>query len=199
VLAAAPDGSSIVYVGKSGENGRQLYLKRTDRLDVVPLPGTEDALNPFFSPDAKWVGFFAGGKLKKISIADGAIHTVCDCPIASGAAWGSDNVIVFAGGLFRPGTGAQPGGLLQVPASGGTPRTLTSPGPGEAQHRWPSLLPGGRVVVYTTTNSCSGLEEPRLVAVGPAANGPTRQATYVVRGRRPSAASRKKRCCSAVA
>ena len=160
LLAIAPDGSSVVYVGRSAAGTRrQLFLRRRD-VDAVPLPKTENAASPFYSPDGLSVGFFADGQLKTVSLSDGNVKVVAAAASApSGGAWASDNTIVF------PGTGFIDG-LMRVPASGGTPQPLTRLVQGEeAMHRWPSLSPTDPVVVYTTSNTTSpGLEEPRLVA-----------------------------------
>jgi Tol biopolymer transport system component/predicted Ser/Thr protein kinase len=165
-IAVSPDGASLVYVGRVASTEPRLYLRRMDRLEGVLLAGTEGATSPFFSPDGKSVGFFAGGRLKKLSVADGIVQTVCVTPQRPdatqsgtqeyGAAWGDDNVILF---------GSPVGGLMRVAASGGTPERATELGSGEAAHRWPALVPRSRVVVYTTSVTTGpGLEEPRLVA-----------------------------------
>ena len=67
-----------------------------DSLEAKPIPGTEGAVNPFFSPDGQWLGFFAGGKLKKVSVSGGAALTLGDAAIPRGASWGSQGMIAFA-------------------------------------------------------------------------------------------------------
>ena len=95
MLALSPDGAHLVYAaGRSGS--RQLYLRAMDSLEGEPIPGTEGASTPFFSPDGDWVGFFAEGKLKKVSISGGAPLTLCDARNPSGASWGTNDTIVFA-------------------------------------------------------------------------------------------------------
>ena len=163
-LAVAPDGRSLVYSARSPTTGSQLYLRRMDGLDGVPLAGTEGGIAPFFSPDGGRVGFFAAGRLKTITLADGTVKTLTQAA-PYGGVWRTDGVIIFGSASGAAGRGAVLGGLRQVPASGGEAATLTKLHAGEAAHRWPSLLRGGRVVVYTTTNSTApGLEEPRIVA-----------------------------------
>jgi serine/threonine-protein kinase len=160
LLAIAPDGSSLVYVGRTAaEAERQLFLSRLDLNDAEPLAGTEGATSPFYSSDGMFVAFFAANRLKKVSLVDRAVLTVATGTAQPwGGAWTRDGTIAFSGQGFVDG-------LMRVPAVGGTPEPLTRLGPGEAVHRWPSLSPSGRIVVYTTTNTIGpGLEEPRLVA-----------------------------------
>ena len=159
LVAIAPDGRSLVYVSRTAAAaGRQLFLRRMDRGDAQPLAGTDGALSPFYSPDGSSVGFFAGGRLKKVSLVDRAVQTVANDIGSSSGVWTRDNTIIVTGRGFVEG-------LMRVSAVDGTREPLTRLEPGEALHRWPSLSPSGRIVVYTTTNTIGpGLEEPHLVA-----------------------------------
>jgi len=141
-LVLSPDGTRLVYVGKH-RGGTQLYLRALDHLEPTPLAGTEDASGPFFSPDGKWVGFFAQGKLKKLSLMGGGPLTLCDAPESRGASWAGDDTIVFAP--------VQSGGLWQVSSSALTPQVVTKPElkRGDVTHRWPELLPAGKAVLFT--------------------------------------------------
>src|SRR5262249_31427372 len=117
VLAMSPDGSRLVYAANRG-GSTQLYLRFIDRFEATPIPGTEGAETPIFSPDGQSVGFFADGKLKKVSLSGGAPLTLCNASINRGASWGPDDTMIFTpynvySGLFR------------VSASGGMPRPLT--------------------------------------------------------------------------
>jgi serine/threonine-protein kinase len=112
---------------------------------ATPLAGTEGAACPFFSPDGQWIAFFGGGRLKKIAVTGGAPVTLADATNARGGSWAEDGTIVFA-----PGS-ASGDGLWRVPAAGGMAERLTTPAPGEATHRWPQVLPGGRAVLYTVS------------------------------------------------
>jgi Tol biopolymer transport system component len=139
-LALSPDGRSLVYAARR-EGDIRLYLRGLDAFDAKPLPGTDGAAYPFFSPDGAWVAFFADGKLKRQSIAGGSPITVCDVPLpARGGTWGPDGTIVVAGA----------NGLLRVPSGGGTPTPLgdqnadTSP-----RLTWPHFLPDGRTLLAT--------------------------------------------------
>jgi serine/threonine protein kinase/Tol biopolymer transport system component len=140
-VAISPDGTELAYVNGHGET-TQVFLRPLDRLESQPLPGTANATSPFFSPDGQWVGFFADGKLKKVSIHGGEPAALCDAPINRSATWGPDNSIIFVPTLF--------GGLMRVSAAGGSPEVLTTPdaSKGERSHRWPEILPGGKAVVF---------------------------------------------------
>src|SRR6266849_1884625 len=94
-VALSPDGTHLAYVARQGGT-QQLYLRAMDSLEARPIPGTEGAVNPFFSPDGQWVGFFAGGKLKKVSVGGGAAITLGDAADPRGASWGSQGMIIFA-------------------------------------------------------------------------------------------------------
>jgi Tol biopolymer transport system component len=140
-VAISPDGTEIAYVAGHAQT-TQIFLRLLDRLEPQPLAGTANATSPFFSPDGQWVGFFADGKLKKVSIHGGDPTTLCDTAINRNGAWGPDNAIIFAPALFS--------GLMRVSAAGGSPEVLTTPdfSKGEISHRWPEILPGGRAVVF---------------------------------------------------
>ena len=136
----------MVFVARkaSGEPP-QLYARRLEQLAASPVSGTEDARDPFFSPDGQWIGFFAGGKLKKVAVTGGAAVTLCDAPDARGGTWSEDGTI-----LFTPSR-ANGVGLSRVSSAGGTAEVVTTPdrAAGEGVHRWPQALPGGRAVLFT--------------------------------------------------
>jgi serine/threonine-protein kinase len=139
-VALSPDGTYLVYVAREG-GAQQVYLRAMDSLESKPILGTEGAVNPFFSPDSQWVGFFAGGKLKKVSLNGGAALALGDTSRPGGGSWGSQGVIAFG-----PIIGSSV--LLQMPDSVGAPQPLTRFGKGEASHRWPEFLPGGKAVLF---------------------------------------------------
>jgi serine/threonine-protein kinase len=148
-LALSPDGKLIVYPADTvNSDTRLLYLQPVNRQVGRVLEGTMGGETPFFSPDGKWVGFFADGKLKKVSIDGGDPQVICDAKAPSGGAWGVNDTIVFADGA-----------VWQVAAAGGTPRQITQLKPGE-QHSWPSLLPNGKLLFNLTQQ---GQIIPRVV------------------------------------
>jgi serine/threonine-protein kinase len=147
-IALAPDGSRLVYVGNHG-GSTQLYLRAIDRFEATPIAGTEGAESPFFSPDGQSVGFFAEGKLKKVSLGGGMPVRLCSAPLNRGASWGPDDSIIFAPSVSS--------GLFRVSAAGGTPKPLTIPDrkKGQISHRWPEILPGGKAVLFTIWSAAS--------------------------------------------
>ena len=151
-VAISPDGQQVVFTATAG-NRTQLYVRSLNRMDVTPLPGTDGAASPFFSPDGQWMGFSAGAKLKKVSLQGGAVATLADAPNIRGEAWAPDDSI-----WFTPNNAT---GLWKVPASGGTAAPLTTLGSGELSHRWPQLVPGGRAVIFTIWND-TGFDGGRI-------------------------------------
>jgi len=120
--ALSPDGSRLVLVARKPGQVRQLYVRRLDQLEVTPLPGTENASSPFFSPDGHWLAFFANAKLKKVPIDGGTVVTICDAPSGRGGSWGDDGSIVFTPNSSGAVT------LLRVSAAGGRPEQLITAG-----------------------------------------------------------------------
>ena len=149
-VAISPDGTHLAYVAREGLT-QQVYLRAMDSLEARPIPGTEgpvggtNYVEPFFSPDSQWLGFFAGGKLKKISVSGGAPQTICDVLISNGASWGSRGMIAIAPG--------QVSSLLQVAEAGGTPQQLLHNEQGVSFGGWPDFLPGGKAVLFATSNN----------------------------------------------
>jgi len=138
-LAISPDGSRLVYRA----NGR-LYQRRLNSFELEEIPGTDDGSSPFFSPDGKWIGFFASGKLKKISLSGGSsVDLAENVNDNRGGTWSSDGTIVY-----EPLGNA---GLYRVSADGGSASKLTTLDTlqGERTHRWPQFLPDGKNVIFT--------------------------------------------------
>ena len=158
-LALSPDGTHLAYVARQG-GIQQIYLRAMDSLDCKVIPGTEGGFNPFFSPDSQWVGFFAGGKLKKVSVSGGAALTLGDAGNPFGASWSGQGVIAFAP---EPVSAIQ-----QVPEAGSAPRPLTRFEKGEVAHRWPDFLSDGKAVLFTfaATNNNWTNAQVAIQAVG---------------------------------
>jgi Tol biopolymer transport system component len=144
-FALSPDGHYLV-IDANGEKGRQLWVRALDSLQAQPLAGTEDATFPFWSPDSRYIGFFAQDKLKRIAVNGGPVQTLCDAPQGRGGTWNQEGVILFAP--------APSGGLNRVPALGGEPAPVTK-SEGLSSHRFPVFLPDGRRFLYLVTQSGS--------------------------------------------
>ena len=138
-IAVSPDGARIVYVGRDSGGSTWLYSRNLDRPEPVQIAGTDGGAHPFFSPDGLWLGFQQDNRLRKVSLAGGAVVTICECPGAAGS-WGPGDVIVFGSNNT----------LFRVSAAGGRPDTLARPdSAGGDSYRWPDLLPDGQAVLFT--------------------------------------------------
>ena len=155
-LAISPDGTTLAYIARDN-TGSHLYLRRLDEFKARQVPDTEDAFEPFFSPDGEWVGFFAAGKLRRVRVAGGAPLTVTPATSGVGASWGTDDTIVFS-----PSIGA---GLWRASVDGGALEQLTQPdyGDGGYGHVWPKLLPGERSVLFSLWASDQQVNGPRIL------------------------------------
>jgi len=151
-VAISPDGTQIAYVATHAGT-RQLFLRALDSLESRPLADTEGANTPFFSPDGQWLGFVAGGILKKISLSGGTPVTLGWAPFPAGASWGSNGTIVFA-----PGTKSV---LEQISDAGGAQQALTRLDQKTLDHRWPEMLPGSEEVLFDVM--VNGLSDQRIV------------------------------------
>ena len=135
-----------------GASGK-LWVQSLSSGVTAALPATERGLFPFWSPDSRSIGFFAGGKLKTIDAAGGPAQVLCDAPTPRGGSWGRGGDIVFAAD-FR-------GGLSRVPASGGTPVAATKlDAAHHTTHRWPWFLPDGKHFLYLAANHANPKSQP---------------------------------------
>ena len=123
----------------------RLFTRRLDQPATTELAGTAGAYAPFFSPDGRWVAFFAGGRLKKVSVEGGAVIDLCAAPNGRGGSWGGNgNIIAVL---------SNTGGLSRIPSAGGVPAPVSELAQGEGTHRWPQILPGGTAVLFTTSGT----------------------------------------------
>jgi len=147
-LAVSPDGRRIAFAAASADGKSLLWVRSLDTLSAQALAGTEGAVRPFWSPDSRFLGFFADGKLKKIEVSGGPPITLCDASGGGGGAWSRDGVIVFSPAPFSA--------FEKVSASGGTPATATKLSPGDVIHVRPAFLPDGRHFLYRAGVSGQG-------------------------------------------
>ncbi len=154
-IAVSPDGRHLAFTAVTGGKN-QLWVRAFDATDAKPLQGAQDAFFPFWSPDNRFIGFFANGRLKKIEATGGPVQTLCEVEIPMGGAWSRDGVILFA---------QVPLGLLKISAAGGevTPVTTYDKSRQEFPHLYPSFLPDGRHFLYSIS---SELKETRGTYLG---------------------------------
>ncbi len=148
----SPDGTRIVYVSQG-----RLWTRRLDQPTATELASPQGAYAPFFSPDGQWVAFFTSRTLQKISVEGGAAIVLSPAPAGRGGSWGADGAIIAA--LTNTG------GLSRIPAAGGPPTPVTELQPGEATHRWPHVLPGGKAVVFTVSATINAYDAATIDVV----------------------------------
>jgi Tol biopolymer transport system component len=153
-FALSPDGRSMVFVAKSSGTDPIIWLRSLDQVTARPLAGTEHAQLPFWSPDSRWLAFFAEGKLKKIPVAGGPVQVLADVADAFGGSWGADGSIIFS----RLNTS-----IFRVSYGGGTVTSVTNLESVKKSHRWPQFLPDGRHFLF---HDQGGDPEQRGVYVG---------------------------------
>ena len=147
----SPDGRYLAFNATDDEGNDQIWLRPLNAVTAQPIPGTEGAGRPFWSPDSSQLGFFSGGKLKKIPIGGGPAQTICDAPTGSDGSWSEDGVILYDGRGMDP--------IMRVSAAGGIPSPQVSPeDENERQVGWPQFLPGSRNFLYVAF----GTNEPEV-------------------------------------
>ena len=158
-LALTTDGNGVVYQGYNGK----LFLRKLDQLDPTALTTATAPVNwVFVSPNGRWVGFDQGGSLRKVALTGGPAMTILSTSTGGsrGATWTPDDAIIFA----TPGSVT---GLQRVSADGGDVTVLTKPAPGELDHRWPEMLPGGRAVLFTIATATGGPDAAQVAVLDP--------------------------------
>jgi len=155
-LALSPDGRYLAFTATEPDGVQRLWLRAMEAIQPRMIPGTDDSVSPFWSPDSKWLGFVVGGQVKKVEVTGNSPPvTVAEVPNAGMGAWNKDGIIVF-------GNRAANGGLTRVAASGGALTKLTSIDPNrkEIGHSFPAFLPDGKHFVYIRSSS-----EPSLTGI----------------------------------
>jgi len=139
----SPDGTYFVFVGGGPQGRPSLWIRPLDAAQAKVLSGTEGGGSPFWSPDGKWIGFYADGKLRKISPSGGAPQTIAALPAFVGATWGANGDIIYRPNNRTP--------LFRIHESGGSPKQLTrlDPSRTENSHRSPEFLPDGHRFLFT--------------------------------------------------
>jgi serine/threonine protein kinase/Tol biopolymer transport system component len=185
-LALSPDGRMLAMIAYSAQaNNYMLWTYEVGGRRTNSLDGTQGASFPFWSPDGKFIGFFADGKLKKVDVSGGQVQALCDAPNGRGGTWNRDGVIVF--------TPDGVGGLSRVSSSGGSPVEMTKPDTShlEWSHRWPVFMPDGKHFIYLGANFSGHLEnnaiflgsldsQERRLIVSTSANAAYAEPNYLV-------------------
>jgi Tol biopolymer transport system component/predicted Ser/Thr protein kinase len=151
-VAVSPDGRQLAFVTSEFGAKKLLWVRPLESLVAKPLPATADATYPFWSPDSRFLGFFAGGKLKRIEVAGGPALSICDAPDARGGSWSREGTILFEPSFRDP--------IHRVSANGGksVPATKLDVSRNETTHRWPFFLPDGRHFLFFSGSHTAGAE-----------------------------------------
>jgi serine/threonine protein kinase len=149
-MAVSPDGTRLAFIAANPEGKYILWIRPLSGMAAQPLAGTERASYPFWSPDSRFVGFFSGGKLKKIDSSGGPPQTLCDAQLARGGTWGTEGVILFTPSPREP--------ISRVSSAGGGPVPVTALDLSrrEFSHRFPYFLPDGRHFLFLSQAIPSG-------------------------------------------
>jgi Tol biopolymer transport system component len=156
-MEVSPNGTNLAFAAAAQGKPIQIFIRSLDAVEAHAVPGTEGAVSPFWSPDGRFVAFFADGQLKKVDITGGPVQPLCSLPGAGGSGlggtWNRAGVIVFGVIVF----GSQSaGGLYRTPDEpGGRPTQLTSidAARGELAHLMPQFLPDGNHFLYVVKAS----------------------------------------------
>jgi eukaryotic-like serine/threonine-protein kinase len=149
-VTVSPDGRRLAFVATNADGKNLLWVRSLDTLAALPLPGTEGAGFPFWSPDSRFIGFFSDGKLKKIDAAGGSVQALSEAPLGRGGTMNADGVILFTPDARSP--------IYRVSATGGpgTPVTEFETDSLGTTHRWPYFLPDGRHFLYLVVRPGGG-------------------------------------------
>jgi serine/threonine protein kinase len=161
-LAVSPDGQTLIFVANS-EDQPHLWTRPIDSVVARPLPGTEGASLPFWSPDSRSAAFYANGQLKRLDLDGGLIRTLAQATRGVGGTWNRDGVILFSPNPASP--------IFRISANGGTPVSVTPLETRHAGHSMPTFLPDGRHFLYIA----SGTPESRGIYVGQLDGSPPRR------------------------
>jgi Tol biopolymer transport system component len=153
-LALSPNGDYLAYVARPG-GASVLCVNALARAATTCLPGTEEAEGPFFSPDSRWIGFFAGGSLKKLSVDGQAVQVISESFGARVGEWAPDDTILMA---------TPTSGIMRVPQSGTNIDIVVPQVATDSPYAWPTLLPSGDTVLFSIPPAGGGLGAGSITA-----------------------------------
>jgi len=157
----SPDGQKIAFTATSADRKRMLYVRNIDTPEAAVLPGSENALEPFWSPDSRSIAYGANGKLKRSDLTGANAQALCDSPRLIAGTWNKDGIIVFAPGYRMT--------LMQVPAQGGEAKPVNMKTESDdLEHRSPYFLPDGRHFLFSRKNAiwAGSLDSPEIKQIG---------------------------------
>ena len=161
ILDFSPDGQSLAFVAIDPETAmQQIYVRTLDQVDARPVPGTEGATNPAFSPDGRQLAFFADGQVRRIPTEGGRSTVLAAAANPRGVVWSPEGSLVYSPGYVA--------GIWRIGELGGEPEVIVEPDneKGERTYRWPDLLPDGRTLIFTigTTRNPNDYDDATIVA-----------------------------------
>ncbi|MGI8543044.1 MAG: protein kinase domain-containing protein, partial [Aridibacter sp.] len=170
-LSISPDGRRLAFIAKS-EGQKMLWVRSLDALSAQALPDTEGAISPFWSPDSRYLAFFAKGKLKKVEAAGGSPQTVCNLSAETDAVgtWGRDGTILFATDIDTTKRG-----IFSVAAAGGAPTLLMK---NDDANNWIHFLPDGRHFLFGTNSEQNERDGIYVGSIGSAETKQLVQTSY---------------------
>jgi Tol biopolymer transport system component len=156
----SPDGQKIAFTATSQDGKNMLYVQELDTAEFKLLPGSENALEAFWSPDSRSIAYGSNGKLKRSDLTGANAQVLCDSARLVGGTWSKDGIIIFT-----PDYSAT---LMQVPARGGEPTPVVMNAEGDVEHRFPYFLPDGRHFLLPRRggNWVGSLDSPELKQIG---------------------------------
>src|ERR1700741_1189891 len=144
-IALSPDGETLAFAATDASGHSALWVRRLSAPEAERIDQSEGALLPFWSPDSQSIGFWAGGKLKKVRRSGGVLEVICSAPETAQGAWGPDGTILFARAVNSP--------ILRVSPNGGEAPPVTSLLPGQVSQMWVQFLPDGKHFIYLARTS----------------------------------------------
>ncbi len=163
-VVISPDGRTLAFTAMVEGGRRQLWVRPLGADEARILPGTEEAIFPFWSADSRSLGFFALGILKRVDLTGGTPITICQAAFGRGGTWNAHDVILFTPNYYTA--------IHRVAATGGTPVPVTTiESSMHTSHRWPSFLPNGEDFLYSTIHSKSSRAQDNAVYFGSLTGG----------------------------